>query len=186
MEDTKLSKLIKGIAWSYVSIHFHIYFGPWDIFPDWGGYGYILLALPFLAKEVSSVNQLRVLTIVLTVWSGLCWIFAGRANGFPEMLGYFTSISESIITVITLYFHYQLLTDLAQLADKYQCSSGGWIRHLRTIRVLVGTLFALPIAWETNEITLGIRILLLAIQLGAALGVCKALFNLRKELRLQG
>lgn len=185
MEETKLSKLIKGIAWSYVSIHFHINLGPWDILPDWGGYGYILLALPFLAKEASSARQLRLLTIVLTVWSGLCWIFARRIDGFPGMLGPFGPITESIITVITLYFHYQLLTDLAQIADNYQCSSGAWIRHLRTVRVLIGTMLALPISWESNGVTRSSFALLTVIQLGAALSVCRALFVLRKELRLQ-
>ena len=185
MDETKLSKLIQGIAWSYVAIHFHINLGPWDIFPDWGGYGYILLALPFLTKEVSYAGQLRLITMVLTVWSGLCWIFARKTGGFPGMLGYFAPITESVITVITLYFHYQLLTDLAQIADNYQCSSGAWIRHLRTVRVLIGTMLALPISWESNDVTRVSFVLLTVIQMGAALSVCRALFVLLKELRRQ-
>ncbi len=186
MEDSKLSKLIRGIAWSYVAIHLNFYMGAWDIFPDWGGYGYILLALPFLAKEVASANQLRLITIVLTVWSALCWLFYGRTDGFPGMLGYLGSITESIITVISLYFHYQLLTDLAQLAAKYQCGSERQILRLRTIRVITGTLYALPIPWESHGVTRVLYGLITFIQVVAAFDVCQALFFLRKELRLQG
>lgn len=186
MEETKLSKLIKGIAWSYVAIHLHINLGYWDIFPDWGGYGYIWLALPFLAKEVSSASLLRPLTVVLTVWSGLCWILAGKVDGFVGMLGYFGPIAESIITVISLYFHYQLLTDLAQLAAKYRCRSEARLLRLRTIRVIAGTLYALPLPWESSTVFRGVYALLTIVHVVAAFGVCRALFVFRKELRLQG
>ena len=192
MKENELCNAVKGIGWAYFWIHIHINLelnlGAWDILPDWAGFYFIFAALPILAKEVPSIKLLRPLTLALLVWSAVSWFFTGRGDPLTEALGYFGPLASTLINVISLYFHFQLLTDMAQLATKYDCPSEKWILHLRTIRTIIGTLISLPILWQNSVRMYWIYLLIAVIQVGASLAICRAMFLLRKELwsRLQG
>ena len=187
MRENKLCEAIRQVAWAYIVIHVHINLGTIDIFADWLGYVWILMALPVLAEEIPAAKLLRHLGWMLTIWTFLTWALTIVGISLSEILGYLGPLADVVYVVIHLYFHFQLLTNLAQLAAQYECTSKGWLLHLRTIRTIIATLFCLQIPWQNNNVFYGIYIVVGAIQILAAFCICKALFQLRKELwnRLQ-
>ena len=191
MRENKLCEAIRQVAWAYIVIHVHINLGTiggtMDVFADWLGYVWIWLALPVLGEEIPAARLLRPLTVALASWTFITWTLNLVGISLSDSLGYLEPLEDVIYVVVHLYFHFQLLTNLAQLADKYQCRSEGWLLHLRTIRTIIATLFSLQIPWQNHNVLYGISMGIAVIHILAALCISKALFNLRKELwsRLQ-
>lgn len=188
MRQNKLCNAIKQIGLAYLFIHLHINIGTIDILPDWLGYLWIFQALSVIGEEIPSAKLLRPLGVVLTVWMFLDWVLAVFGVSLNHILGYLGSVENVVGTVIHLYFHFQLLTNLAQLAAKYQCPSERVLLTLRTIRTVISTLFALQIPWEYCDVIYWSYIGIAVVQVIVALWICVRLFTFREELwsRLQG
>lgn len=130
---------LRRIGRGYLFIHFHIRLGTLDILPDWLGYYWILLGIWALAKEIPSARLLEPFAIGMTAWSLLSWIvkiFGGTLE---------ISLVSLLVTAVTLYLHFQLLTDVGTLADQFGCEEGGTIRKLRTVYTVCHTLSVLQI-----------------------------------------
>ena len=82
-----------------------------------------------------------------------------------------------------LYFHFQLLTNLAEIAGWYGCPEQRKILCLRTVRTLLVTGLSLPVPWARYAgLTLGVAV----VNLAAALWICSLLFSLRSSLEGAG
>lgn len=141
-----LHEAVKRIAQGYLFLHLHIRLSTLDILPDWVGYGLMLEALTTLGQERRTALLLRPLGKLLLGWNLWVWV--------SEIFSWRTDFAalELIATVLSLYFHFQLLTDLADLA-----LSRGYERYvtlltLRTARTLLITLLALPFPWTEHSI----------------------------------
>lgn len=130
---------LRRIGRGYLFIHFHINLGTLDILPDWLGYYWILLGIWAIGKEIESTKLLEPFAIGMIAWSGLEWILKlfGGALSVP-----FLSL---LATAVTLYLHFQLLTDIGTLADDYGCAEGNTIRKLRTVYTITHTLSVLKL-----------------------------------------
>ena len=182
MKENKLCEAIRQVAWAYIVIHIHVKLSSIDVLADWLGYVWILMALPVIGEEVPSIKLLRPLGILLAIWTLLDWGLTIVGVTLLDSLGYFGPIVEVLYVIVHLYFHFQLLTNLAQLAAKYHCPTESGLLFLRTIRTIIGTLFALQIPWEYNDITYWIYMLIAMVQILTAFFICRALFALRKEM----
>ena len=169
-----LYRSIKNIAWGYVLIHLHINIGTLDLLPDWCGYLLFLGALTVISNIEPSALLLKPLGILLTVWNGIFWIL--KALGIST-LGY---LPDLIATVISLYFHFQLLTNIAAVAKANDCPQEGPLLTLRTIRTILITLFALPFPWAEYEV---LSLLLLIVTLIITIWICSVLFSMHRYLR---
>ena len=187
MEQNSLCNAIKRIGLAYLFIHLHINIGSIDILPDWLGYLWIYNALPVIAEEIPSAKLLKPLGMVLTIWTFISWLLAVFGIDMVISLGYLGPVEDVIGTVIHLYFHFQLITDLARLAAKYQCPSERVLLTLRTIRTVIYTAFALQIPWGYNDVTYWLYIGVTLTHLLVAFWICVRLFTFRQELwnRLQ-
>lgn len=171
-----MSQVMKQIAIGYLLLHINFNFGTLNILPDWLGYLFILRALAGLAEEEPSAKLLQPLGKILLAWEVIEWtvvLFGG------EFAGYGISI---IVIAVSLYFNFQLLTNLANIAEKYDCPERNKILFLRTILTVMNTMFALPFPWEEYQ---GITIVFIVINLVVTLWMCILLFSLKRSLEKQ-
>lgn len=173
MDRETLSNAVKQIAWGYVLIHFNFNLGTLNILPDWLGYVLMLRALPILGEIVPSALLLRPLGVLLALWEGVIWALDIFGISFSS------TVLIIIAVVASLYFHFQLLTNLAELAERYRCPEQYRILHLRTVRTLFITVFSLPILWEQYQV---LTIIVVIVNLIVALWICMVLFSLRRSL----
>lgn len=173
MGQENLAGAVKNIAWGYVLLHLNLNLGTLNILPNWLGYLLMLGALSILGEHEPSALLLRPLGILLAVWEGSLWGLAIFGISFD------LSVFNLIAAVVSLYFHFQLLTNLAVLAEKNCCTEQRRILHLRTVRTLLITLLALPIPWvQYVGLTIGIVI----VNLIVAIWICSVLFALSHAL----
>lgn len=175
MEREQLIQAVKQIAWGYILLHININLGSLNILPNWLGYVLMLQALPVLAEHEPSALLLRPLGIMLAIWEGVVW----GATVFGITID--STILMAIGTTISLYFHFQLLTNLASLAEKYDCPEQTRILRLRTVRTVLITLMALPFSWEQHvPIIVGVSL----VHIIVTIWICSVLFSLRSSLVL--
>ena len=174
MEQKNIAYTIKCIAWGYVLIHLHFNIATLDLLPDWLGYLFFFDALPVLATFVPSALLLKPFGLVLTIWSGIEWILKLFSISFDIYL------LELCISLIALYFHFQLLTNLAELAKQHNCPQEKSILVLRTVRTVLATIFFLPFPWEQYQI---LSLVIIGIQLILVIWLCSVLFSFAKSLQ---
>lgn len=137
-------KLYRGVshaAWAYFFLYFDINLGSINILPNFACYLLLWSAIGALEGEERDLTLLRPLCVLLGVWAGADWVFTllgGTLDGrFPPI--------DLLISVAAIYFHFQLFTDFARLAARYQPQGERLDRRLlrlRTIHTLFLTAFA--------------------------------------------
>lgn len=191
-------KLYRGVshaAWAYFFLYFDINLGSLNILPDFMCYVLLWSAIGCLEEEERDLTLLRPLCVLLGVWAGADWVFTllgGTLDGrFRPM--------DLLISVAAIYFHFQLFTDFARLAARYQPQGeelDGRLLRLRTVHTLLltavavltwpfpnGTQFSLSGGALPEQIT-GLLLLGLALAgLVVALMLMFGLFSLRKYFR---
>ena len=108
-----LASAVGAVGRAYIFIYLNINLGTLDILPDWVGYVFILGALPMLSLWEESMGLLRNLGFLLAIYEGVEWILnlmGGKAD---------IPIISLIAGIIGLYFHFQLLTNMASIASEY-------------------------------------------------------------------
>ena len=116
---------VSRIAWSYLFAFFNLNLGSLNILPDWMAFALIYGALDLLAEEERELPLLKPFCILLGLWEGAGWL--------AQLFG----------LTLSLYFYFQLLTNLAHLAARY----GGEdlsrrLLRLRTAQALLNTFMA--------------------------------------------
>ena len=133
----RLAKSIKRIGLGYIFIYFHFKLGTMDLLPSWFSYivFFRLAIIDGIAEEESSANLLKPLCIILGIYNLIIWfitMFGGSSNIY---------LVSEIASALELYFHFQLLTNLASIAEKYSCLQTQSIRTLRTIQTILLTIY---------------------------------------------
>lgn len=113
-ETGRYYSAITKIAWGYIFILVHIKINTMDLLPSFAGYAMMLYSLTLLKDKCKNIMLLRPLAIVLIIWSTISWV--QESFGLQLPLAYV----GFIVQIIELYFNFQLLTDLSQLAAEYQ------------------------------------------------------------------
>ncbi len=171
--QNELCSAIRKTGWGYVLLHLNFSLGTLNILPDWLGYVLFLSAIPVLAREDESAGLLRPLGILLALWSGLLWV-TSLVGISPEWYA-----PEMIAAVIGLYFHFQLLTNLANIAGAYNCPEQSRILHLRTVRTLLLTLTVFPIPWQS---CMPLTVTYIAVNIIITIWICSVLFALGRSI----
>lgn len=136
------------VAWGYVFLYLDFSLDGFNLLPDWVCYAFILWALPGLALCERSVKLLEPLAWVLLAVDAAEWIlpFFGMGTLLDEAY-----ILGVVISVVSLYFHFQLLTNLANIAGRFDAKRQRSVLLLRNVRTVLLTLLALP--WPIERIT---------------------------------
>ena len=171
----KLCRSLRHIAWGYILLYLDVNFGTFNILPNWLGFLLILFALSPLAAEVPSAALLRSFAALLAAWCGVTWLASLFGLSMPDGL----DVVSLVVSVITLYFHFQLLTDLATLSEKYGCPQTDKLMHLRTVNTLLTTAMALPLPWKRIEWLAFTAVL---IHGAIVIWICLILFGMKHSL----
>ena len=178
-------KIFHGLdraAWAYFFLYFNINVGGVSLLPTFVGYLLFLGSIKLLEDEERELSLIRPLAILLAVWHGLDWFLS-----FINTDLYGLQFIDLIRNVIDIYFHFQLLTNLASIAARYQPEDWELDRKLlryRTLQTLMITaLWAITYFSELFGDYWG----LISGGMGVVYviaGVClmKALFDLRRNL----
>lgn len=173
MKDKKLSDAIFKIATAFVLLYVDLNFGNLNAAPNWVGYGIILKTFDTLAEEEPTVKLLETPGYILAGWSFVEWV--ARFFGYP-LNGYGIAW---IMSVLQLYFQFQLLTNLAGIAEAYAPGHEGRILQLRSLMTVVLTGYTLYSVFEPPQaVTLAVAI----VYLGAAALTVKVLMGLQKDI----
>ncbi|MBR2490999.1 MAG: hypothetical protein IKB65_05905 [Ruminiclostridium sp.] len=175
MDKKYLIHAMGSIAWGYVFFYLAINLGTIDILPDWVLFVMVVRALEPLSEVVHSAKLLDPLGILLGVLYGFQWLF--KVVGHPIQWYLFTVI----VSVLVLYFNFQLLTNLAEVARKYGYPEEKKILQLRTVQAILTTVAAIPLPWEeVGYLYFGLAI----VHLVVVAWICVVLFSLRKKMSL--
>lgn len=170
--EITLAKAIKNIAWGYVLIHSAINLGVIDILPDWLGFYLMFVAIRKIREEEETIGLLEPLVKILIGWHAIIWgtKFIGWDLGtFPFTI---------IINVVSIYFNFQLLTNVANVANRHGSERGKSILILRTVETLMNTILAMIVYLELSEYwMIGVAV----IGLITVIWICSVLFGLAKE-----
>ena len=182
METKTLSSAIKKVAISYVLIYLHINISLIDILPNWLGYFLIVSVLPVLSQKEKSAQLLKPFGIAIGIWNILEWVL--KIAG-AELNLYVVSL---VFSIITIYFHFQLITNIAAL-DITE-SKRKRLLNLRSATVILHTGLTLSLLIPTiievdNEIYSYILMLLLIPQLIICFWISGELFGLAKNIEIQ-
>lgn len=169
------------MAWGYLFLFLDINLGSVSILPRFAGFLMLFSAIKVLAAEQNSLALLRPLCLVLAAYYLAHWLFTWFGSSLAGQLLFL----DLPVTAAELYFHFQLLTDLADLAQRYQPPGKALDQTLlnrRTVLVLITTAGYLltvlfPGLLEHSPFSLGILAFLSFL---VSVFIMAALFSLRR------
>lgn len=184
---TERSALYTGVsraAWGYLFLYVDFNLGPVSVLPAFVGWLLFLSAIGLLAGERRELALLRPFGIIMALWKGADWLLSWAGL---SVNGHFLP-AELLVGAVSLYFHFQLFTDFAALAERYQPRGASVDRRLlrwRTVQAVLTTALALlsctQVYW--GEWQQWMLLGLAAVWLLVALCLMAALFALRRCFR---
>lgn len=180
METKTLSSAIKKIAISYILIYLHINISVIDILPDWLGYFLIVSVLPVISEKEKSAQLLKPFGIAIGIWN----IFEDVLKIAGDELN--LTVISLVFNVVTIYFHFQLITNIANL--DIEEAKKKRLLNLRTATVLLHTVTSLALLVPTMfdidyEIYSYFVIVMLIPQLVICFWISFELFKISKDMK---
>lgn len=181
---TDFTRLYQGIsrcAWAYFFLYFDINFGTVTILPDFVAFWLFSSGIALMVEEERELELLIPLSDLLMVYHGLQWVL----NLFGwDLAGVIPGLSI-VVCLANLYFHFQLLTNLASLAAKHQPEGTEHDRKLLGYRTMQTILFTLTMVFTYvgefgGDFWKYLSIALAGVYLIAGVCMMAALFGLRK------
>ena len=174
MNREALQNGLSKVAWAYIlillDINLNIGRNTLDLLPDWVGYLLLLSAIPLLAPALRDLPLLRPFCVVLAAAEAVEWT-AALLTG-QSLLYRFLPV-KALLTCLAMYVTFQLLTDLARLAEQEGLPAGR-LRLCRDPNVVIRAVLFLPLPWEewmalavALVVTGGIVCVMIAVQLFA-------------------
>ena len=169
------------IAWAFVLLYIDISLGTLNLLPDWAGYLLIWQAISLLSGERRALELLRPFCLGLGLWSAAGWLLTlfsrSLSAGFLPL--------SVVVRVVSIYLSFQLLTDLAALAEQHQ--GEGWtldrkLRFCRSVTAVLSVIPFLPLPWK-DGVMLVPSLLLILCQAAVSILILYYLFSLRKFFR---
>ena len=176
----RLGKAVGKIAWGYFFIYFNINLGTIDLLPTFVGYIFILNSIDTLAEEERSTALLKPLLYILIVWEILKWI-----NGFVNFTpsGYIYTLINTIVIVISIYYNFQLFTNLSSIAEKLFCKEKDGLLILRTVYTILLTVVSVLGIININEDIMSIiSVGLIAVSVVIIIATSSVLFGFKKSI----
>lgn len=185
MNRIAFQRAIRQIAWGYVFLCFNISFdldgGKVEFLPAWAGYLLMFMALDTIAKWEPAASLLKPIGGILAAEAVIVW--AAAFTGVEFELPWLTML----ISILNLYFQFQLLTNLSDIAIRGNSDCGKRLRMLRTVQTVYLTLYGsvelFPENWtqwwlQGHLLIVGIVV---AGQIAVVIGICVTLFSYSKE-----
>ena len=194
---TPREQLCRGLtcaAWGYFFLYFDFNLNSVSLLPDFVAFVLFLRAIGLMEEEERDLALLRPLALALLVWEGADWLlsWAGEdlASLFAALNAGWLFYQPLYLTVqaMSLYFHFQLFTDLAAMAARWQAEGQGLDRRLLRLRTAL-TLLITATAVLTRLLppgrgwSYGVLTALLVVSLVVAVLLMLGAFALRRAVR---
>lgn len=164
MSGHNYKSALTKIAWGYVFLYLNINLGTVDILPAWGGMLLIFFALDGVAERESSAKLLKPFALILIATELIQWVM----NILYVTVSW--SWIEVVLGIISLYFHFQLLTNLADISERDRSAYTAKLRFFRTAQTVLVTIATILdveiITWESGILFIIIGALLLIMMIG--------------------
>lgn len=172
---------IGKISWGYFFIYLNLNLGTISILPPWVGFLLIYAALDTVAAMEPSAKLLKPFALLLAAEDAVEW----GLTIFSITLDFYWI--DIFVNVISLYFHFQLLTNLAKIAESQECTSASKLKKLRSVQTILLTIMTLMPVSQRASISLaenGIVIFAAGlISVIVMIAICATLFAFKGELR---
>lgn len=181
-EDVYKSITRAILGYIFISLNFNI--GTINLIPAFIGYLFFLSAIKLIENSKKELSLLRIPLIILTVFSAVDWVLAMFGISVTS-ISYIISI---IVSVLSLYFHFQFLTNIAYIAEL--CQREGYthdktlifFRNVKTIILTIATILGLFYTIIDTDIYTIISLAFGFVGLVAVIGIVATLICLRKHL----
>ena len=145
-EREQLSRALRKIFWGYIFLYFNFYLGTIDLLPAAISFFLFYQAIrDCLEKEDEATKLLKSICVIL----GIYHLIDEFMVMFQIQVELF--LVEEIMAVLALYFHFQFLTNLANIADKYSYLAVDTILALRTVYTVMMTILTFTMHFEEIE-----------------------------------
>lgn len=187
-EPNQLYDGLSQAAWGYFLLTFDFNINTVSILPRFAGFLLLLSAIGKLSAARRDLALLRPLCVLLACWSFGDWFLSWSGRDIDGMIPFL----DLLAAAVTLYFHFQFLTDMSALAEAYQPDDDNLasrIRSRRTAYTLMVTVIALlsslsqALPWEWWP---GVIVFAGLITCIVALMIMADLFRLRRCVRDSG
>ena len=172
-----LASAVGAVGRAYIFIYLNINLGTLDILPDWVGYLFVLSAIPTLSLWEESMGLLRSIGFLLAIYEGVEWIiqlFGGHAD---------IPVVSLIAGIIGLYFHFQLLTNMASIASEYGLTGRSEnILKLRTANTVLQTIAMLTMQFSARFQDAWPALVMVVIIVILTIMITVSIYGLKKEL----
>lgn len=149
-DNIRIRQALTKIAWAYVLLYLDFNLGinghSLNVLPNWAGYLLIFSAIVLLGSELRSLLLLKPFCVLLGVVSAVDWVWMLLAG--QELTGRLF-LFFILITCVGIYFRFQMLTDLAQLAEDHGIRADS-LRFCRNAEAVIQVILMLPLPWEDN------------------------------------
>lgn len=173
-QKEQLSRALRKIFWAYILLYFDINLGTIDILPAWIGYIFLNQTISdCIEKEESSAKLLKPICLILTIYRLIDW--------FVAMLGLEMNllIVSEVFSVVALYFHFQFLTNLANIARKYDCPIENTLLALRTVHTVMMTILTFTMHFSEIE---WLSLMIMVAQVFITIFICFVIGRFRRIL----
>ena len=147
-DNIQIRRALSKIAWGYVLLYLDFNLSvnghTLNVLPNWAGYLLIFSAIMLLGSELRSLLLLKPFCVLLGVVSAVDWVWVLLAG--QELTGRFFLFSILLICV-GIYFRFQMLTDLALLAEECGIRADS-LRLCRNAEAVIQVLLMLPLPWK--------------------------------------
>lgn len=150
-DNIPIRRALTKIAWAYVLLYLDFNLGvnghSLNLLPNWAGYLLIFSAIALLGAELRSLLLLKPFCVLLGVVSAVDWVWVLLAG--QDLTGRLFLFSI-LLTCVGIYFRFQMLTDLAQLAEDNGIRADS-LRFCRNGEAVIQVILMLPLPWEDYD-----------------------------------
>ncbi len=180
-------KLIRGTsraAIGYLFIYFDFNIGNVSILPSFVGYLLFMSAITLLKDEERELTLLRTPCVILTAFHVIKWFL----SWFGVSLDGLWQISDVIVCLVNLYFHFQFITNFASIAKRYQKTDEtidrGLLRYRTLQTVMLTAMLALTFFAKllSEEFYSDVSVIPMLVYLIAGFYIMHTLFRLKRSL----
>ena len=194
---TSREQLCRGLtctAWGYFLLYFDFSLNGISLLPDFAAFVLFLRAIGLMEEEERDLALLRPLALALLVWEGADWLLSWTGEDLASLFAalnagwFFYQPLSLVVQAASLYFHFQLFTDLAAMAARWQQEGQNLDRRLLRLRT-AQTLLITASAVLTRLLPAGetwsyvVLTALLVIALVTAVLLMLGVFALRRAVR---
>lgn len=186
---TDYEKIYDGITkaiWGYFFLYFNVNIGTISILPSFVGYILFLKAIDLLEDEERELSLLKTLGFILVVWNIIEWLAQCVGYSFNDKWQFITLIAS----LVNMYFHFQFLTNIANIAVRHQnegCEYHKKLMICRTIQTIMLTVFAITtrLNFIPEEILIYPSFILAIVYVIVDIYIMVTLNGLRKNLKIE-